>query len=54
MTRAQWKRYYRQLRIIRRESLKAAMDVLLFGTGCVRVGSEVKDFIEYVDIREVV
>jgi hypothetical protein len=49
MTKAEWKRYYRQVRIIRRESLKAAMDVLVFGAGFVRIGPEVKDFIEHVD-----
>lgn len=35
--RLYWKWYYRQLRIVRRESTQAWMDTLIFGTGYVRV-----------------
>lgn len=37
MNREAWKFYYRQLRIVRRESWKAAMDMVIYGTGYVRV-----------------
>lgn len=40
MTKAQWKIFYRQLRIIRRESAKAAIDCMIFGCGFVRVSDE--------------
>jgi hypothetical protein len=40
MTRQQWKKIYRLIRIAKRESLKAMMDTMLYGTGMVRVNKE--------------
>lgn len=40
MNRTQWKLYYRQLRIIRREAYKATMDMMIFGTGFVCVSDD--------------
>lgn len=40
MSREAWKVYWRTLRIMRRESLKAAMDAMAFGTGYVFVSNE--------------
>ena len=37
--REHWKRYYRVLRIARRETLKAASDMLVYGTGVVIISS---------------
>jgi len=37
MTKAAWKWYYRQIRIARRECYKARLDMLIYGTGFVRV-----------------
>lgn len=50
MTRAQWKVYYRQLRIIRRETWKATEDMILFGTGVVEVSENIPDYIRYVPL----
>lgn len=36
-TRKAWKAWYRLIRIARRESGKASMDCILFGTGLVRI-----------------
>ena len=38
--REHWKKIYRALRIARRESMKAAHDLMIFGTGIVRVDSQ--------------
>lgn len=35
MNRKQWRKVYRMLRVARRESLKAAMDAMIYGTGVV-------------------
>jgi len=40
MNRAIWKWYYRQLRIIRRETAKANTDAMIFGTGFVRISED--------------
>jgi hypothetical protein len=53
-TKAAWKFIYRQYRIVRREAKKAALDAMIYGSGMVRVGSDVQDGIEHVDIRDVV
>lgn len=37
MTREQWRVYYRALRVATRESRKAVMDQLFYGTGVVMV-----------------
>jgi len=52
MTREQWRKHYRQLRIIRREAWKACQDMIIFGTGAVKVGADVPDLIQYVAIRD--
>jgi hypothetical protein len=37
MTQQAWYWYYRQLRIARREAWKATADMLIYGTGFIRV-----------------
>lgn len=37
MNRQIWKWYYRQMRIVRRETAKASIDCLIYGTGFVRI-----------------
>lgn len=54
MTRSTWKRFYRQMRIIRREQSKAFTDAMIFGTGVVYCGPDVPDFIRHVPIEHVV
>lgn len=38
MTRAAWRAFYRAMRITRRESEKAFMDAVVFGTGWTKAG----------------
>jgi hypothetical protein len=38
--RATWKRYYRALRVARRESLKAFVDCMTFGSGFVMISAD--------------
>lgn len=38
MTREAWKAYYRIQRIIRRETTKAALDMMVYGAGFVYIG----------------
>jgi hypothetical protein len=45
MRKQEWKIVYRKLRIARREAIKAAADMMMYGTGAVMVpndGGEVK------------
>ena len=37
-----WKTYHRTLRIAHRESMKAAQDMMIYGTGMVYVGEDAK------------
>lgn len=53
MNRAQWKVYWRQLRIIRRESWKAFEDQMLFGRSILEIGPEVPDLIRHVPLNMV-
>ena len=53
MNRANWKAYWRLMRILRRETSKAMDDMVIFGTGCVEIGPEVKDFIRHIPIEDV-
>jgi hypothetical protein len=52
-TRLWWKIYWRQLRIIKRETAKQYMDTMIFGTGFVEVGPEVPDGIRHIPIQNV-
>lgn len=52
--RATWKYLYRQYRIVVRESWKAHMDMVLFGSGYVKIGSDIPDYIRHVPIEDVV
>ncbi len=52
MTKQEWKRYHRQIRIIRRECFEAATDVMLFGTGYVEHGPHVPDFVRHVPLSD--
>lgn len=38
--KALWKYFYRQARIVNRESTKAAVDLMLYGKGVVKVSPE--------------
>lgn len=53
MTKADWKVCHRQLRIIRRETAKAALDVRLFGAGCTEVGHHLPDYIRHIPIEKI-
>jgi hypothetical protein len=48
ITRAQWRALYRQLRIVNREAAQAAADCIIFGTGFLKIGPDVPDFIRRV------
>lgn len=50
--RQRWKAWYRQFRIIRRETSKACEDMILYGTGCVTFMND-GDFIQHVPIQNV-
>ena len=39
MTKTEWNAFYRRLRIVRREAQKAALDLLVFGTGAIFLGN---------------
>jgi len=43
MNRQAWKIFYRYLRVSKRESLKASVDMMLFGTGAVMVPNDGSD-----------
>lgn len=57
--RKAWKVYYRKVRVVRRETLKATIDTVLYGTGVVLIPSDGGDpkhipiaefkFEEYID-----
>jgi hypothetical protein len=53
MTRKQWTVYYRLFRIQRREVNKATMDMLIFGTGIVRLDPGILGGVEHVPLMEV-
>lgn len=48
-----WKAYWRQLRIIRRETSKQWQDAMIYGTGFVQVGPEVPDGIKHIPVNEI-
>jgi len=48
ISRAQWKALWRQLRIVNREVRIATEDCVIFGTGFIETGPQVKDFIRRV------
>jgi len=50
--RQRWKAWYRQYRIIRREALKAATDVMFFGTGFVMITTE-PDYIRHIPVEQI-
>lgn len=50
--RAQWKFLYRQYRIVRREALKASMDMMIYGSGIVEIGEHVPDGIRHIKRKE--
>jgi len=52
--RQRWKFWYRQLRIIRRESTKAHLDMLIYGTGFVEISADIPDYIRHVPTQEVI
>lgn len=48
-----WKIYYRQLRIIRRETFKGVDDLILFGSCFIETGENVPDFIRHIPLGEI-
>ena len=50
--RVAWKWWYRKLRIARRESSKAFVDMLIHGSGFVQIGHDVPDLIRHLPIRK--
>jgi hypothetical protein len=54
MNRATWKMLWRQIRITKREVLKATMDTMVFGTGFCRIGDNVSDLIEHVPVHQII
>ena len=48
MSKTSWKIWYRQLRIVRRESHKAFMDMMVYGTGFTEIGHDIPDLIRHV------
>lgn len=53
-TRGAWYIWYRQLRIIRRETSKQYMDMLIFGTGWIKIGADVPDLIQHAPTEDVI
>lgn len=51
--RLQWKLWWRQLRIIRRETTKAWEDQMLFGTGYTQIGPDVPDGIRHIPLEQI-
>ena len=49
-----WKIYWRQLRIIKRETHKQYMDTLIFGIGFVQVGPNIPDGIRHIPRSEII
>lgn len=52
MNRATWKWWYRKMRICRRETSKAAVDMLVYGSGFVQMGPDIPDFVRHVPFDE--
>lgn len=48
-----WKMYWRQSRIIRRETHKQLIDALYHGTGYVKIGDDVPDYIQHVSLHDI-
>ena len=51
--RRRWKVYYRLLRIARRESWKAAMDMAIYGTGYIHVDPNNPDLCQHIPIQDI-
>lgn len=51
--RKRWKAAYRQFRIIRRETRKAQLDMMCFGTGYVYIGPNAPDYIKHIPAPEI-
>lgn len=53
MTHKEWKVWYRQYRIILRETAKARLDVMIYGSGYVMITNE-PDYIQHIPLQDVV
>lgn len=49
-TRGMWRWWYREQRIQARESMKAVMDVVLYGAGFVRIGATGVHHVPYHEV----
>ena len=43
MNKQEWKKFYRTLRVTRREAYKAALDVMMYGTGVMIIPNDGSD-----------
>jgi hypothetical protein len=43
MNKQQWKKFYRTLRIVRREAYKVTLDMMIYGTGTMMVSDDGSD-----------
>lgn len=53
LNRAAWRVLWRQMRIINRETMKANVDLMAFGTGVIETGPDIPNFVRHIDLREV-
>lgn len=43
MNKKEWKKFYRLTRVARRETMKAAIDMMIYGTGFMKVSNDGSD-----------
>ena len=48
-----WKLWWRQLRIIKRETTKQWQDTIIFGTGFVQIGPDRLDGIRHIPVDQI-
>jgi hypothetical protein len=51
MTRAAWRWWYREIRIVRRECEKGMMDLMIHGSSFIRVDADGAKHVPYNDIH---
>jgi len=52
--RQAWKKYYRLVRVMKREGLKAAIDTMMFGTGAVFLPDDTNSDPYHVPFSEII
>lgn len=53
LNRPTWRMFHRLERIAAREAAKAFIDVAIYGTGFVRTGADVPDFVAHIPYQEI-